>query len=266
MQLERFKARRAVSEAKQSGICEKRFDDRSREWSVLARGARLAADIEVRPLSARLRCLRNLHFDDGSMPIDSRFEELPRGLCQPSDMLECELPDPDLLTLYEEPLKWPCAEPVRELGGRTGELLLGRVFVGDLAPSEPERTSEAPRSSSSPMWCRSSGDPGAELEWINSACGRVGLRLGLEDVAQVEVGDICAFEDRRRRLSISSKTMLISRSAGSSTPARLTVKDLNCSASRSQPKNCRMSMSLISRALMFLNARRGTAVSNGNSS
>jgi hypothetical protein len=265
MQLERFKARNAVREAKQSGICEKRFEDRSREWRVLANGARLAAEIEVRLLSARLRCFKNLHFEEGNMPIDSRLDELPRGLCQPSDILECELPDPDLLTLYD-PLKCPCADPVRELGGRTGELLLGLVFLGDLAPSDPERVSEAPRSSSSEIWWRSSGDPGAELEWTNSACGSVGLRFGLDDVAQVDVGDICAFEDRRRRLSISSSTMLIRRSAGSSTPARLTVKDLSCSASLSHPKNCRMSMSLISKALMFLNARRGTAVSKGNSS
>ena len=73
MQLERFKARKAVREAKQSGICENRFDDRSRECRVLAKGARLAAVIEVRLLSARLRCFRNLHFDDGNMHIDSRL-------------------------------------------------------------------------------------------------------------------------------------------------------------------------------------------------
>ena len=118
----------------------------------MASGARLAAAIDVRPLSARLRCLRNLHFDDGNMPTVSRFDELPRGFCQDSDMLECELPEPDLLTLCEEPLKIPCAEPVLELGGRTGELLLGLPFAEDLAPSEPDRTSEAPRISSSATW------------------------------------------------------------------------------------------------------------------
>ncbi len=108
------------------------------------------------------------------------------------------------MILYEQPLKCPCAELVLELGGRIGELLLGRALVGDLAPSEPDRTSVIPRSSSSPILTRSSGDPGAEFEWTNSACGRVGLRLGLEDVTHVEVGDICAFEERLRRLSISS--------------------------------------------------------------
>jgi hypothetical protein len=55
---------------------------------VFANGAKLEAEIEVIPLSARLRCLRNLHFDDGSIPIESRFEELPLELCHPSDMLE----------------------------------------------------------------------------------------------------------------------------------------------------------------------------------
>ena len=88
MQLERLRARRAVSDARQSGICTKRFDERSREWRVFARGAKLAADIEVRPLSARLRCLRNLHFEEGKTPMERRFEELPRGLCQFSDILE----------------------------------------------------------------------------------------------------------------------------------------------------------------------------------
>ena len=88
MQLERFSALRAVRDAKQSGIWAKRFDDRSRECSVLASGARLAADTEVRPLSARLRCLRNLHLDAGSIPMERRFEELLRGLIQPSDMLD----------------------------------------------------------------------------------------------------------------------------------------------------------------------------------
>ena len=88
MQLDRLSARSEVSDARQSGICAKRFDERSREWRVFAKGVRLAADIEVRPLSARLRCLRNLHFEDGKMPMERRFEELPRGLCQFSDILE----------------------------------------------------------------------------------------------------------------------------------------------------------------------------------
>ena len=88
------------------------------------------------------------------MPIESKFDELLRGLCQPSDALECELPDPDLLTLYD-PLKWPCAEPVRELVGRTGELLLGLALVGDFAPTEPERNNVAVREPpSSSIWLR----------------------------------------------------------------------------------------------------------------
>jgi hypothetical protein len=99
MQCDRFSALNAVSEARQSGIWEKRFDDRSKECNVLAKGARLLADMDVRLLSARLRCLRNLHFDGGKIPIDRRFEELPRGLCQLSDRLEWELEDPDLFTL-----------------------------------------------------------------------------------------------------------------------------------------------------------------------
>jgi hypothetical protein len=80
------------------------------------------------------------------------------------------------------------------------------------------------------------------------------------------IGDDCAFDDRFRRLSISSSTIEMSNSTGSSIPALLTTKLLNCSAIRSHPKNCLMSMSQISNELTFLNATRGTAVSNGNSS
>lgn len=138
MQLERLRALKAVKEAKQSGIWTNRLEDKSREWRVLANGARLVAEMEVRPLSARLRCFKNLHFEDGKIPIDNKLEELPRGLFQLSDILEAELPDPDLLTLYE-PLRWPWADPVRELVGRTGELLLGLALPGDLAPSDPDR-------------------------------------------------------------------------------------------------------------------------------
>ena len=68
---------------------------------MLANGARLDASIDVRPLSARLRCLRKRHLEGGRIPIEGRFDELPRVLCQPSDILEWELPDPDRLTLYE---------------------------------------------------------------------------------------------------------------------------------------------------------------------
>lgn len=94
----------------------------------------------------------------------------------------------------------------------------------------------------------------------------VGLLFGLTLGAHAIIGDICAFDERRRLLSISSSTMSISKSPGSSIEARLTVKLRSCSANRSQPKNCLISISLISRALRFLKAISGTAVSNGNSS
>lgn len=71
---------------------------------------------------------------------------------------------------------------------------------------------------------------------------------------------------RRRRLSISSSTMSIKISAGSSRLARLTVRDLSWSASLSHPKNCLKSMSLTSRAWTFLKTYSGTAESKGNSS
>jgi hypothetical protein len=88
MQFERFNARRAVNDARESGICAKRFDERSREFRVLASGTKPVAEMVVRELSARLRCLRNRHFVDGRMPIDSKVELLPRGLYHVSDVLE----------------------------------------------------------------------------------------------------------------------------------------------------------------------------------
>jgi hypothetical protein len=91
MQLERFSARRHVREARLSGISVKRLVERSSDCNVLAKGARLVAVICVRALSARLRCLRNLHLVDGNQPSDRRLEELPRGVVDRT--LDPELPE-----------------------------------------------------------------------------------------------------------------------------------------------------------------------------
>jgi hypothetical protein len=91
MQLERFSARREVRVARLSGISVKRLAERSRDCRVLAKGAMLVAVICVRPLSARLRCRRNLHLVDGNQPIERRLEELPRGVVERT--LEAELPE-----------------------------------------------------------------------------------------------------------------------------------------------------------------------------
>ena len=84
-------------------------------------------------------------------------------------MLECELFDPDLFILCP-PLICPCAEPVLELVGRTGELLLGLPLL-DFA----SWTSSPDADLANSMWCnpRDSrfsmlpilefGDPGAEF-------------------------------------------------------------------------------------------------------
>jgi hypothetical protein len=89
--------------AKLSGIWVKRLQDRSNEWSVLARGDRLVAGIDVSELSVRLRCFKKRHLEAGKMPETSRFEELPRMLCQESERLEWELPEPERRTLYGPP-------------------------------------------------------------------------------------------------------------------------------------------------------------------
>lgn len=80
MQCERFSARRDVNEAKLSGISVKRFADRSNDCRVLANGARLAVDMLVKALSARLRCLKNLHLFDGNHAEDKRLDVLLRGV------------------------------------------------------------------------------------------------------------------------------------------------------------------------------------------
>ena len=103
MQLDRFNALKAVKDARLSGTSVKRLEEMSKECSVFARGAKLSKLREVRELSARLRCRKNLHLEGGSTVMDNRFETLPLR-CGPSDCsLEFELPDPDLLTFVEVP-------------------------------------------------------------------------------------------------------------------------------------------------------------------
>jgi len=232
----------------------KRLLERSREWSVLDKGAKLFAGMDVSELSVRLRCLRNRHLEAGRIPIARRFEELPRILCHESDKLEWELPEPERLTL-NEPLTFD--EPFLELDGRRGEWLLGRdCFVGDpgssalalacegglfsasTRPSGPSAASLLREPTAKSLAeLRALGDPGAEVDFCNSAWPMVGLLLGLDELAHGVVGEVCDFEDRRRLLSISSKTISIKISAGSSMLARLRVSDRSWSARRSQPKN-----------------------------
>jgi len=104
MQWERFRALNDTSEARLSGISVKRLEDRSNDCKVLASGERLLAATEVSPLSARLRCRRNLHFDMGRMPNPSRLEELPRGVFVRA--LEAELPE-ERRSLGVPVLEWP---------------------------------------------------------------------------------------------------------------------------------------------------------------
>lgn len=82
----------------------KRLEDRSNDCKVLASGDRLPAATEVRPLSVRLKCRRNLHFDIGKMPDPRRFDELPRGVL--ARALEAELPD-ERRSFGVPVLEWP---------------------------------------------------------------------------------------------------------------------------------------------------------------
>lgn len=117
----------------------------------------------------------------------SRFEELPRELCQESERLECELPDPDRLILYDPRM---LADPFLELEGRRGEWLRGRLsLVGDLGGSSLSARARDGRLLSGPLdpsWSvpssllsdptgksvvdfRASGDPGADVDLWSSA-------------------------------------------------------------------------------------------------
>jgi hypothetical protein len=91
MQLDRFSARRQVRLARLSGISANRFAERSRDCSVFVKGVRLAAEILVRALSAKLKCLKNRHLVVGNQPRESRLEELPLGVVERT--LELELPE-----------------------------------------------------------------------------------------------------------------------------------------------------------------------------
>ena len=101
MQCDRLSARRAVRVDTLSGICVKRLVDKSRELRVLARGAKLAAGITVSELSAKLKCFKNRHLEAGSAPVALVLNVLCLELCQESDRLDWELPDPERRTLYE---------------------------------------------------------------------------------------------------------------------------------------------------------------------
>ena len=146
---------------------------------------------------------------------------------------------------------WDC---VLELVGRGGELLLGReclcgVCDASLCSSSLHRDCLRLLSS---MACSlgvneptlistwGPGELGAETARLSSGCTM--FRRGLPLPVQTDVGEDWDLETRLRRLSISSSTMSINISAGSSMPARFSVRERSWSASRSQPKNCRKSM------------------------
>lgn len=264
MQLLRFSPRRSVRLASASGISVNRLPERSSDCRVLATGARLLTVSEVRPFSARLKCRRKRHLEDGRIPIANRSEELCLGVI--SCWLEPELPD-DLRYLGVRLGCDFCREPCRDVVGLGGELL------GCLAESSIFLPSEDPPLAKVwglPIELRRSSancELGEDTERAKSICLPLGLPAphGIPGVDGV-VGT-WVFEDRLRFLpSASSRTMFSSKSMGSSTSARLTVRLRSCSASLSQPWNCRKSRSHISNELTFLKANSGTAVSNGNSS
>ena len=99
MQCERLSARRAVRVATLSGICVKRLVDKSSEFRVFARGAKLVAGITVNELSAKLKCFKNRHFEAGSAPVALVLNVPCLELCHESDRLDWELPDPERRTL-----------------------------------------------------------------------------------------------------------------------------------------------------------------------
>jgi hypothetical protein len=76
MQFDRSRETSLVNEARASGISVKRLDERFRERSVVATGARLFADSVVKELSASDRYLSLCHFEGGRMLKLRRLEVL----------------------------------------------------------------------------------------------------------------------------------------------------------------------------------------------
>lgn len=137
IQYERLRARSAVKVARLSGICVKRLDEISREYSVFDNGARLVGDIAVIALSAKLKCRKKRHLVAGRMPVTRMLPELPLPWwCHESDKLEFELPEPERVMRCCEERSW--VEWLRPLLGRDGELLRGRDdLAGELENSSP---------------------------------------------------------------------------------------------------------------------------------
>ena len=223
MQLERFNARNATKFARPSGISVKRFDERSSECKVFANGARLLRGIEVRELSVRLKCLRNLHFNGEIAPVSRRFEVLPALQGAVEGPIECtlevELPEPDLFTFVLLVLICRYGVSCFELVGRLGDVLELRA-----SRNNPFRGLTL-----WPSWSSPPGEFGGEMVFAESM-RRIGGANG-----QASTGELWALDDRRRLLSMSSSTIFIKISVGSSTLARFNVSERSCSANLSHP-------------------------------
>ena len=156
MQCDKLRALNATSDATPSGISVKRLEDRSSELRLLATGARLAADTDVREFSGRPRCRRNRHFE-GERTSVRRFVELPfRWLLEVS--LDSELAEPVRRICRDWPRRWLCF-----VVGRVGETLPALVRI--LAPSEPALSiGTALGLVLVPNAVSAIGDPGAEME------------------------------------------------------------------------------------------------------
>src|SRR5438309_611855 len=100
MLLDKLSARRHERVDSASGTETRRFEERSIEVRVFARGASEVMEMEVRALSARDRCLRYRHFVGGRLPM--RFEpceelngipdtEEPRLLPESERRILCDL-------------------------------------------------------------------------------------------------------------------------------------------------------------------------------
>lgn len=201
------------------------------------------------------------------MPNANRSEVLLLGVVSRS--VDPELPEDR--RYLREPLR-ACfgSEPCLELGGLAGDVLPWRCRCGvaGCLPSDDVLRSGVMLCGLflEPILWSTNGEFGADIVRASSICLAFGLLLGHGAPGVEGVIGRWVLNERFRRFSISSNTMCRSKSIGSSTFARLTVKLRSCSESLSQPWNCLKSRSHISSALTFLNANSGTAVSNGNSS
>jgi hypothetical protein len=129
IQLDKSNDTSLVSDTRASGISVKRLEERFSERSVVAMGAKLFAEIDVKELSASDKYFSRCHLFEGKMLRVSKLEVLSLRWGCTEYSLEFELPEPVRFALDEYVLM--CRYEVLGRGGlgRLGETLPDMGFA-----------------------------------------------------------------------------------------------------------------------------------------